>query len=429
MQGGIVPPKSGNHTTSPGHKARLSIALPPPKPAIAHPENRHSISGTPLSLLEENSPAAFAAPRRELSLVAIPVGLLLAGLVLRLLAYLSANPAWSPQGFVDSMCIWDCYWYGDVASHGYQAHPFTETFGGPAGISNWAFFPAYPLLLSIAGYILPLPPAAIGMILSPLLTLGAVLFAWPLFSGNRRAYYLFAALLLAGPFTFYFSIAYSESLFLLLTVLGFVALQRRNYIGAGFAGAALAATRTVGVLFVLAIALDAMLELRRRPRDILGRPDIIAAIFLAPLGLFAFMAWLYLVTGDALAFAHIQRAWDRESINPATALWSGLFAPAGHLDATRGWAVASVAGLVLCAVLAMQKRWSMALFSALCLVLALTQGVESMLRFTVALAPLCIAACILLARWTWLFWLSLAAFLVLDYTLTISWMHSWGVLM
>jgi len=382
-----------------------------------------------LSLLEETDPAAIATPRRELALVAVPVGLLVLGQLIRALAYVLNTPIASPAGFIDSMCIWDCYWYGDVATHGYQAHPFTETFGGPAGIANWAFFPAYPALLSIVGYALPLPPAVLGMIVSPLLTLGAALFSWPLFSGDRRAYYLFAALLLAGPFSFYFSIAYSESLFLLLTVLGFVALRERNYIGAGLAGAALAATRTVGVLFVFAIALDALLELRRRPRDLLGRPDIAVAIFLAPLGLFAFMAWLYFVTGDALAFAHIQRAWDRESVNPVVALWSGLFAPAGHLDAVWGWALAGVAGLAFCVVLAMQRRWSMALFSALCLVLSLTQGVESMLRFVVALAPLCIALCVLLARWRWLFWLSLAAFLMLDYTLSISWIQSWGVLM
>lgn len=382
-----------------------------------------------MSFAEDTGENALAAtPRRDLSLVTIPLGLLLLGHLLRFLAYLTDNPGRGPAGFADSLCIWDCYWYGDVAANGYQAYPFTETFGGPAGIANWAFFPAYPALLSLVGRILPLPPPVLGMIVSPLLTLGAVLFSWPLFSGSRRAYYLFAALLLAGPFSFYFSIAYSESLFLLLTVLALVALKDRNYIGAGLAAGLLAATRTVGVLFVFAIALQALLDLRR-PRAILGRPDIVLAIFLAPLGLFAFMAWLYVVTGDALGFAHIQRAWDRESVNPVTALWSGLTAPAGHLDATWDWALASVVGLALCAVLALQRRWPMALFSALCLVLALTQGVESMLRFTVALAPPCIALCLLLARWSWLFWVSLLAFLVLDYSLTVSWMHSWGVLM
>ncbi|HVW91831.1 MAG TPA: hypothetical protein VHB74_04420, partial [Devosia sp.] len=366
-----------------------------------------------MSFAEDTRENAFAAaPRRDLALIAIPLGLLLLGLVVRFLAYLAGNPGGTPAGYVDSLCIWDCYWYGDVAANGYQAYPFTETFGGPAGIANWAFFPAYPALLALVGRLLPLSPPVLGMIVSPLLTLGAVLFSWPLFSGSRRAYYLFAALLLAGPFSFYFSIAYSESLFLLLTVLGFVALRERNYIGAGLAGALLAATRTVGVLFVFAIALEALLALRR-PRALLGRPDIVLAIFLAPLGLFAFMAWLYFVTGDALGFAHIQRAWDRESVNPLIALWSGLTAPAGHLDATWDWALAGLAGLALCAVLAAQRRWAMALFSTLCLVLALTQGVESMLRFTVALAPLCIALCVLLARWRWLFWLSLFGFLAL----------------
>ncbi len=87
---------------------------------------------------------------RDRVLIVVPVLLLLLGMALRYLAYLSINPAGSPPGFVDAMCVWDCYWFGDVASHGYQAYPETLNFGGPAGIANWAFFPLYPLLIGRA---------------------------------------------------------------------------------------------------------------------------------------------------------------------------------------------------------------------------------------------------------------------------------------
>jgi len=360
----------------------------------------------------------------------VPAVLAIAGELLRYLAYASINAQPSPQGFVDAMCVWDCYWFRDIVTHGYQAYPETLNFGGPAGIANWAFFPLYPLLIAAIGKLVAASPAAIGAVVSPLLTLGAALASWPLFRGDRRAYYLFAVFLLIGPFSFYFSILYSESLFLLLTVPAFVALGRRNYIAAGATGALLAATRTVGVLFVFAILAEAIIELRKRfIGELPRRPDIVLGLLLAPLGLFAFMVWLYLVTGDALAFAHIQRAWDREIVNPATALWAALTSPAGQTRDAPLLAVSSVAGLLLCGVLAWKRQFPAALFCALCLVLALTNGVESMLRFVAALAPLGIVLCQLLARWRWLFWLSLIVFIALDFEWTIGWLHQQGALM
>ncbi len=61
--------------------------------------------------------------------------------------------------------------------------------------------------------------------------------------------------------------------------------------------------------------------------------------------------------------------------------------------------------------------------------LALTNGVESILRFVAALAPVGIVLCQMLARWRWLFWISLAAFAVLDFEFTIGWMRQQGALM
>ena len=374
--------------------------------------------------------AAAPALARDRLIVAVPIVLLLLGTVLRYLAYLSINRLGSPPGFVDAMCVWDCYWYGDVALHGYQAYPETLNFGGPAGIANWAFFPLYPLLLAGIGRVVPVSPSIIGMVVSPLLTCAAALYSWPLFGGDRRAYFLFSALLLIGPFSFYFAIPYSESLFLLLTVIGFAALGRRNYLAAGLAGGLLSATRTVGVLFVFAVAAEALIELTPRGlRGVLRRPDIVLAVLLVPLGLFAFMAWLYVATGDALAFAHIQRAWDRASVNPVTALWAALTSSGGQVRDAQLLGLASVAGLVLCGVLAARRQYPAALFCVLALVLSLTQGVESTLRFVAAMAPLGIVLCQMLARWRWLFWISLAAFAVLDFEFTIGWMRQQGALM
>ena len=368
--------------------------------------------------------------RHVWSIIAVPVTLAVLGVVLRYLGYLSVADRARPQGFVDSMCVWDCYWYGDIAAKGYQAYPEQLNFGGPAGIANRAFFTLYPLLIAGVQRLTGATPAMLGAIVTPVQPLGAALASWPLFAGDRRAYFLFAAFLLAGPFSFYFAVLYSESLFLLLTVLALVALQRRSFIAAGAAGALQSATRTVGVLFVFAILTEALAVLwPRLLRDLPRRPDIVLALLLAPLGLFAFMVWLYLVTGDALAFVHIQRAWDRALIDPAVAIWAALTSPGGQTRDAPLLALASLVGLGLCGALVWTRRFPAAVFTTLCLLLALTNGVESMLRFVVALAPLGIMACLLLARRRWLFWLSLAAFLALGVVGTRLWINQQGALM
>jgi len=375
-------------------------------------------------------PIVPSTPPRDGWVFAVPVLLALAGVLLRFAAYATTTTHPSARGFTDAMCVWDCFWYGDIAQHGYQAHPETLNFGGPGGIANWAFFPAYPLLLGAIHFVAGGTTSVIGAILSPALTLGAALGAWPLFGGDRRGYALFAALLLAGPFSFYFATAYSESLFLLLTVIAFSRLQSRNYLAAGIAGAALAATRTVGVLFVFALLTEAVLELRQRiAGELPKRPDIVLGLLLAPLGLFAFMAWLYLVTGDALAFLHIQRGWDRESTSPALALWSALTSPEGQVRDAPLLAAASLAGLALCGALVWRRAFAAAVFCTLSLLLALTSGVESMLRFVAALAPLNLVLAQLLGRWRWSFWLGLAACLALDFLFTREWLHQRGALM
>lgn len=387
-----------------------------------------------MSALIVDAPTGRGRAALDWSIFLAPLGFAFTGALLRYLAYASVTVQPTVQGFVDSMCVWDCYWYGDIVLHGYQPHPEQLNFGGPAGIANWAFFPLYPLLIAGVGKLLALPPPTLGAIVSPLLTFAAALASRPLFLGDRRAYFLFAALLLMGPFSFYFSILYSESLFLLLTVMAFVLLQRRNYGAAGLAGGMLSATRTVGVLFVFALLTEAGLDLARRPQGMrLGRvlrwPDMLLGALLVPTGLFAFMVWLYLRTGDALAFVHIQRAWDREMGNPLGFVWAAFSSAGGQVRDGPLLALASLVGLVLCGALAGQRRWPAGVFSTLTLLLSLSNGLESMLRFVAALAPLGVAFSVGLARWRPLFWLSLLGFAVLDFEFTTMWLAQRGALM
>jgi hypothetical protein len=367
--------------------------------------------------------------RTELAfLVAVPFGFLLAGLVLRYLAYAATVPDASLAGFAQGLCHWDCGWYVGIAEHGYDPFPIPKMLNA----GNWAFFPLSPLLVAALQYVLPGTTIVVATIASLLLAYAAAVSAWPLLAGDRRAYVLYSAFLLSGPFSIYFTTFYTEVLFVLLTTLAFVALKRSSYLGAATAGALLSATRIVGVFIVLSIAVQAFLDYRRDGGRLTGfvpwalrRADLVLACFLAPVGLFAYMGFLYWRIGDALAFSHVQRAWGRSIGNPLFSIWRGLnnFPPEGLVPSvSQQLALAAIAGLALTALLFWRRVWPAAIFCLICLGLPLFAGLASMLRFVVAQAPLMLALMSLLARWRWLAIVSLLAFLVADYFFTIGWM-------
>jgi hypothetical protein len=137
------------------------------------------------------------------------------------------------------------------------------------------------------------------------------------------------------------------------------------------------------------------------------------------------MAYLHVLVGDALAFAHVQRAWGRPSGNPPTFLWFALtnFPASGWVPTvSQQLALAALTGYALTAVLVIRRRYAMALFCALCITAPLFAGMASMLRFISGLAPMPLLASELLARHRWLFALGLIAMIVSGYFTTVGWL-------
>lgn len=361
--------------------------------------------------------AHFRTGRRlQLALIAVPIGFAIVGLLLRYAAYANLIPNASIGDFPQALCRWDCGWYIGLADHGYDPFPVPKMINA----GNWAFFPLYPFAVSALRWLTGLPIMVVATAFSIVLTAIAARATWPLLQNSLRAYVLLCAFLLAGPFSVYFTTFYTEVPFFLLTVAVFVALRRKAWLWAGVFAALLSATRIVGVFATLAIILQAYLDHRQRGGTVLGfvpatlaRPDLLLAIFIAPLGLFAYMAYLHFHIGDALAFSHVQRAWGRATGNPLGYLWEALtnFSAQGWPPSvSQQLGVAWLVGFVLTVVLALRRQYAMALHCLICITLPLFAGMASMLRFVVGLAPLMVIAMTLLARWRPLFYLSLVVF-------------------
>jgi hypothetical protein len=361
----------------------------------------------------------------------LPLAFAVIGLMLRYAAYVTVGPEAAPNDFITELCRWDCGWYVELAERGY------DTFPVPSRITagNWAFFPLSPMLVAGLRQIIALPTIVVGSASSIILSWASALLAWPLLKGDRRAYILFSAFLLAGPFSIYFTTFFTEILFVMLTLAVLLALQRGNYIAAGLCGGLLSATRLVGVFIVLAIAVEAFLDHRRSGGTVrnfipwvLRRPDVIFAVFVAPIGLFAFMAYLYGLMGDGLAFTHVQRAWGRVVLSPLFYLSDGLTTPpeqGGLPSVSQQLALAWIAGMALTAGLFWRRQYPAAVFCLACLVLPIFAGLASMLRFVAAQAPLMMLLMTMLASRRWLFVVSLGAFLVADYFFTIAWFEGY----
>ncbi|MGZ4277356.1 MAG: mannosyltransferase family protein [Solirubrobacteraceae bacterium] len=205
---------------------------------------------------------------------------------------------------------WDSVWYLAIADGGY-----------PAGDARRpAFFPLYPWLVRVAGAILGQPliagalvsTACFGVALAVLhrlceIELGAEPARWAVWA------------LALFPMSFFFSAVYAEALFLMLSLGSVYAARTGRWAWAGALGGLAAATRSAGLVLVVALAL---LWLGQRDR----RPGQAAWIALVPAAQGAFCLLLALRGADALAPFHAQALWYRSFAGPFVGLWDGAVA-------------------------------------------------------------------------------------------------------
>lgn len=376
---------------------------------------------------ENAVPSRAAAPGHVALIVGLPLLFLVLGTAIRYAAFAASTGETGFAAYAQGLCNWDCHWYVRIAEEGYDPFPTPQA----SNVGNWGFFPFYPMIVAAISTVVTAPVIQIAAVTSLVATYAAGLLGWPLLGGNMRAYALWCAFLLAGPFSAYFATFMTEPMFVLLTCCVLAALQRSNYLAAALFAALLSATRIVGVFIFFVIFLQMFLDHRRAggtvlsfPGHLLGRPDLLFAIFLAPAGLFAYVLTLHLTVGDGLAFSHVQRAFGRAVAPPWQWLWDGLtkVPQTGWAPTSSQWnAIAAVAGLALSGWLAWRRRYGVALFCAICLVLPLSAGLASLVRYTVGLAPLGLAAMEILSARRALAWLAIALFLVGCYVFTAAW--------
>jgi len=212
---------------------------------------------------------------------------------------------------------WDAIRYVNIALIGYHKLP-----------DDLAFFPLFPLLISTLGH--PFGNSSyfiIGMLLSNLALLGALFFLYTLAEelGGEQIARRTALYLCIFPTAFFFFSAYNESLFLLFTLGGFLALRRQRWWLAGLAGGLSALTRGAGLFFVIPFFYELWVHRQQIKTRWTTLISAIVPIILIPLGTALYSLYNWQITGNPFTFASVQSHWSRYLSLPWMGIWQNLW--------------------------------------------------------------------------------------------------------
>lgn len=285
---------------------------------------------------------------------------------------------------LDALSRWDGGWYLGIARDGYGHVEGAQ--------SDLAFFPLYPAAMRALGmlggggddaYL------AAGVIVSNLaLLLAAVLLARLVaIDLGPRAAAASVVLLLIFPTTVVLSAVYAESLFLACATAALYFARTERWALAAIAGSAAALARPFGFVIALPIAFEA----GRRGRGLL-------AATLPVLSFAAWMAVLWRMTSDPLAFFSAQSAYGRQAALPGQAIVD-LFDPATYGNP---FFIIAFGGAVA-ALVAVSWRLlprSLAVYGTVFFVAALSSGtLTSLLRYSLAVFPAFVALAVIRSAW------------------------------
>lgn len=218
---------------------------------------------------------------------------------------------------LDIWSVWDSGWYLDIANNGYSTVLHSDL---PkmvvAGQANIGFFPMYPILIKAFGILLNNNYLG-ALLVSNLELIASAVFLYKLvlLNNDKSTATKAVIFLFIFPTSFVLSGIFSESTFLLLSILAFYFAKEKKWLASGISGLLLSLTRPTGVLCLLPI-----FYLYIKANNFKLKKNILY-LLLYPLGLFIFFAFLYFLTGDFFAYIHSKDLfWGASSSNPIEVL-------------------------------------------------------------------------------------------------------------
>ncbi len=216
----------------------------------------------------------------------------------------------APRHFPCIWARWDAENYLVIAANGYSL------------LENVAFSPVYPLLIRALALDLPSLMAWSGVFVSNLAFVFACVVLWrqvKLDFNESIAWRTIVSLSLF-PTAFFFSAIYTESLFILFSILVFVLSSRKQYLLAGLLISLASLTRPNGFLLIVIPLAEILLS--RPPRSWLR---FLGTALISGVGLGIYGYYLWITQGSPLAFQLAERQEFGISIDwPWRVMWAAL---------------------------------------------------------------------------------------------------------
>ncbi len=295
-----------------------------------------------------------------------------------------------PDSVISLFNKWDSGWYLNIAENGYFYIPGKE--------SSIGFFPLYPLLIRIFSWIF-LSPELTGFIISNTALLLASIYLFKLINldyGPDTAIKT-VFFMLVSPVSFFFSIIYSEGLFVFLAITAMYYARQKKWMVAGILGFFLSLTRIPGVLIFIPLILEYLdLDFKSfKPKSKI-KGDIFY-LALVPAGLFLFLFYGYAAFGDALVYFHSKSAWHLQLGSFSSTFKSVKYYSSFYNDIFIGALVLAI--FLIGNLYFLKARASYIIYSACFLILCLSTGVlEGLPRYVGTIFPLYLGMALLAAK-------------------------------
>lgn len=302
--------------------------------------------------------------------------------------------------FLDLLARWDSQWYQWIVQEGYWLRPGQR--------SNVAFFPLYPMAIDLVAPFVGNNTVLAGVIVSNAAFLALLIVLYQLTkleSGSDQTARRTVFYLAIFPTSFFFSMMYTESLFLFFIVAAIYFARKQLWVWAALMGLLAGTARVVGVLTWGLVMWEWLrvhgwnIEAIHRQQswrnlwDGLKRDwtDILV-IALIPLGILSYIVFLQQNFKDPVAFSTVQSAWGRENIGP----WAVIVRDIRVLS-SEGMGLGNLSRILNLTTMAVILGMSVtiwrrlgagyALFTLLALLIPATSASQSLMRYAVVCFP------------------------------------------
>lgn len=338
----------------------------------------------------------------------------------RLPFYDTQRPDWflPRTPLLDGWARWDSAHYVNVALNGYGLDD-PDQMG-----QRVAFFPLYPLLVRAVATITGAEHSNAGYAIAAIVAANlCFLAAVPLFArlaarlASVEVARIATILLLVSPLAFFFNAAYTESLFLLLSIAAFLFAYEGKWLPASVAIALASGTRLFGLALIPAILLIAW-------RNRASLREMATIVIVSPLGTVAFFGWLWWQYGDPFAYFNAQANWGGWDDRVGNYL-DLLMREPGQMLANNQYTIILVnVALAVLWLVALYWVWrhlepGIALYTTIIVVFHVAYTWNSLGRYLLPALGVYIVAAMLLARPGWNTWVRETVYLTSTIALTL----------